>query len=137
MKLKLTLLPERFTICRLPADAEAEPPASDGRFRSVTRTAHELSLVLPEDEAPEAGDLEGPFSCFEVDGPLSFSMTGVFASLTAPLAEAEIPVFTISTYNTDYLFVRDTALEKTRHVLEGRGHSVAGPDDESAADGEG
>ena len=124
MKLSLSLLPERLSVCRLPPDSGLGPLPSDGLLRSVTRTARELSLVVPVDEAPADADCQGPFRALEVAGPLDFALTGVLASLAAPLAAAGIPIFVLSTYDTDYLLVREKALGLTVDVLRQAGHKI-------------
>jgi hypothetical protein len=60
-----------------------------------------------------------------VEGPLAFEMTGVLAALSVPLAEAGIPIFVISTYDTDYLMVKSADLECACATLRGEGHIVA------------
>lgn len=74
---------------------------------SVTRTPDELSIVAPDAWPTAPGDqVEADFAAFLVDGVLDFSLTGVLAGLTAPLADAEISVFAVSTFDTDMLLVR-------------------------------
>lgn len=76
-------------------------------FVSVTRTQDELSIVAPAASVPSGVRSEGPFRCIRVSGPLPFDAVGILASLTAPIAAAGIPLFTVSTYDTDYIFVHE------------------------------
>ncbi len=121
--LSLTLLPEVLAVCRLEAGAPLpawvlRPPAC---FGSLTRTRDELSVVCEQDVVPpgETRVARG-WRALKVRGPLDLSLTGVVASLTAPLAAAAIPVFVLSTYDTDYLLVRGEALERAIAVLRKR-----------------
>ena len=58
-------------------------------------------------------------------GPLDFSLTGVIASLVAPLAEADLPIFVISTFESDYVLVRSSDLGRAADALEDAGHEFA------------
>jgi len=122
--LSLTLLPDRLAVCRLdPGAALPEAPAA-GSLWSVTRTAEEVSVVLPEQEVRPGWKVEPGWRVFQVAGPLDFGLTGVVASLTQPLADAGIPVFVLSTFDTDYLLIKEDTLERTRTALAGAGHEV-------------
>ena len=102
MILELRLLPAVFAVCRLDPVA----PVPDG-FWSVTRTDDELSVICVEDAVPAGAVVQRGWRALQVVGPLDFALTGVAAALTAPLAEAEVSVLPIATYDTDYLFVRE------------------------------
>ena len=121
--LSLRLLEGDLAVWKLPADA-ALPCIPEGALGSVTRTAHELSGVSPAGRAPEGAAVESGWRCLAVEGPLAFELTGVLASLAAPLADAGVPIFVISTYDTDYLMVRSRDLERARAALERAGHRV-------------
>jgi hypothetical protein len=116
----LRLLPGRFAVCRFAADAPL--PAwlfhQEARWWSITRTAHELSVVCDEDDLPPSVTrVERGWRCFELEGPIPFATTGVIAGLAAPLAAAGVPVFVISTFDTDYLLVKDADLDRARAAL--------------------
>ncbi|MGE5624881.1 MAG: ACT domain-containing protein [Bacillota bacterium] len=119
MQLRLKLLSGRFAVCRL--EAGAEIPAAFLKaayeFLSFTRTADELSIVCPEALAPQGAKIQRDWRAFKVQGPLDFSLTGVIATLAAPLAEAKISVFTVATYDTDYLLVQEKDLERAQKTL--------------------
>ncbi len=123
-KLKLLLLPETLVICRLDKDAPIPEWALKGVFFSVTRTREELSVVCPQIHAPAEIEREEGWRCIKAQGPLDFSLTGILASLTLPLARAGISVFAISTYDTDYLLVKEENLEKAVEILIKSGHRV-------------
>jgi hypothetical protein len=126
MNLTLSLLPEKLAICRLLPDADVPKWASGGGLLSVTRTDDELSIVCAEAGVPEGVKSDRGWRCLKVAGPLDLALTGVLASLANPLAEAHINIFAISTYDTDYLLVKEEHLAPSIDVLIRSGHRVIG-----------
>lgn len=140
--LHLTLLGGRFAVCQAPHGLALPETLADVEFVSVTRTADEVSVVLPEslapllyaeqrhmgeeDKAVQKTRIEAGFACLMVQGPLDFAQVGILARLTGALAEARVPVFVLSTFNTDYLLVRDLHLATALAALRGAGCSVDG-----------
>ncbi len=122
--LTLTALPERLAVCRLAPEAPVPDWAWTGAFGSVTRTPDELSVVCPEAAVPPGIVCERSWRALKVHGPLDFGLTGILAALAAPLADAGIPIFAVSTFDTDYLLVRAGALAHACRVLAGAGHAV-------------
>lgn len=114
-----------FAVCRLGPSAVVPSWASAGNFFSITRTADELSVVCPQSAVPEGVRSEGGWRCLRVAGAMDFSLVGVLASLVGPMAEAGISVFALSTFDTDYLLVKEADFEKAKAVLRQTGHSVA------------
>lgn len=115
----LRLLAQSFVVCRFAADAPAPRAPGRAALWSLTRTADELSLVCEEAAAPaDTLGLERGRRAIQVEGPIPFDETGVLASLTAPLAAAGIPVFAISTFDTDYLLVREADVNRAIAALE-------------------
>jgi len=122
--LELRLLPDVFAVCRL--DPSAEAPAAPARgFHSVTRTEEELSVICVETAVPDDAVVEPGWRGLQVAGPLDFALTGVAAALTTPLAAAGISVLPVATYDTDYLFVRESSLADAVAALACAGHVVA------------
>ena len=121
---ELRVLPDTLAICRLAAQAPVPGWAAGPGLVGVTRTADELSIVCPQDRVPPGTVCEPGWRCLQVAGPLAFSMSGVLASLSAPLAEARISIFAVSTYDTDYLLLRQNDLERARQTLTAAGHRV-------------
>ncbi len=120
----LTLLEERLAVCRLEHDAPV-PGWARGDFVSITRTPEELSVVCAETALPaDAAQAELGWRALQVAGPLNFELTGILSSISEPLADAEISLFALSTYDTDYVLVREADLERAIEALEGAGHSV-------------
>lgn len=122
--LSLRVLPQTLAVCRLDASEAVPAWLSSCSFWSVTRTEDELSVVLPEEDAPSTWRAERGWRCLKVQGPLDFGLVGVLSSLTAPLADANISIFVLSTYDTDYLLVRAADLHKACRVLSACGHAV-------------
>jgi hypothetical protein len=120
----LLLLDGTFAVCRLAGDASIPPWATAGVFSSITRTTDELSVVCAEEAVPEGFACERGWRCLRVAGTIPFSVVGLLASLTAPLANAEIGVFPISTFDTDYLLVKDKDLPAALDALRRAGHVV-------------
>jgi hypothetical protein len=124
MQLTLSVLPNLYAISRLPADAALPDWAQTGEFVSLTRTADELSVVCPQKNVPPDVKREGNWRCLKVAGPLDFALTGVLASLAGALAEADISLFAVSTFDTDYLLVKADKLAQAVAALHGVGFQV-------------
>lgn len=122
--LDLTVLPDALAVCRLPAGAEAPAWLVGETFASFTRAPDETSIVCRAAVVPEGVRVEAGWRALRVAGPLDFALTGILASLLVPLAAARVPVFALSTFDTDYLLVRDTALGDAVAALVGAGHRV-------------
>src|SRR5699024_2862292 len=103
--MNLKILQETFTVLKI-SPTEAIPSwATNADVFSIMRTNEELSIVCPSDLLPdneEFMDIENDWKCIKVEGVLDFGLTGILASLANPLAESEISIFALSTFNTDY-----------------------------------
>ncbi len=108
----------RYCVARLAADAVMPSGFFDGDgFVSATRTGDELSLLYPEDRDVDVQSCEAGWVGFMVEGPLEFSEIGILSRLSAALADAGISLFAISTFDTDYLFVKAECEDETRQAL--------------------
>ena len=123
--MNLALKKDRLAVCQLPPDA-AVPPWATGReaFTSISRTSEELSIVCPEAVVPKDVKREGGWRMFMVEGPLDFALTGILASVATPLAQAGVSLFALSTYNTDYVLVKDEMAAAAVEALRAAGHTV-------------
>lgn len=122
----LDLLGTVVAVCRLDA-ADAIPAwvdLSDRHLVSVTRTADELSIIVAQDRVPPGVIAERGWRVLAVRGPLAFSLTGVLAGIAAPLADAGVPIFVVSTYDTDLLLVGGDDLDAAIAALRAAGHRV-------------
>lgn len=122
--LTLSVLDSTFAICRLDSEARIPAWAMEGRFFSVTRTGDELSIVCESERVPSDSVCERGWRCLRVHGPFAFDLTGILSSLTGPLAAAGVGIFALSTYDTDYLLVKNGNLPRAIDVLRGAGHRV-------------
>jgi uncharacterized protein len=123
-ELKFRQLPGPYAIVRLAPDAPSPAWATKGDFTSITRTADELSIVCLAANLP--ADVHSPhrWICLKLEGPFPFSQTGVLLSFIEPLSNNGIPIFAISTYDTDYVLIQKEfertvldALQQAGHVL--------------------
>lgn len=122
--MNLTLLPEHFAICRLPPQQFLPSWLSyQGSLVSITYTSEECSIVCPENIVPDEVQAERGWRAIKVLGPLDFSLTGVLASLTTPLAHEQIPLFALSTFNTDYLLIKHIYIQRAQETLRASGHT--------------
>jgi hypothetical protein len=122
--LRLSTLPGTLAVARLEADAPV-PDWARGAFLTITRTGDELSIVCDDDAVPEGVQAERGWAAFKLHGPIPFEMIGIAAALLAPLAEARISVFMISTYDTDYVLVKRERLAEAADALRRAGHDVS------------
>jgi len=118
------LLPfaEPFSVCRLHSAADIPPQC---RFFFLAQTDAELSLVCPTADLPAQTEArEDGWRALRIEGVLDFSLVGILASLTTLLAEQQISVFAVSTYNTDYLLLREHDWERALSIFANAGHTV-------------
>jgi hypothetical protein len=122
--LRFSWVPGQFAICRLPADAPLPEWVWTGPFTSVTRTTDELSIVCAADSVPEEHRPKTPWVCLKLEGPFAFSEVGILASFIGPLAEEGVPIFAISTFDTDYVLVGQDFAGSTLQALRDAGHEL-------------
>ena len=123
-RLDLTLESGELAVCRLEPAAAVPSWATGGSFHAVVRTPAELSIVCSSDDVPPGVRAEKGWRCFSLAGPIAFDETGVLSSVAAPLAAADIGIFAISTFDTDYVLVPGRKLEAALLALEAAGHRV-------------
>ena len=123
--LPLVVWAGHWSVSRLPPDtAVPEWALRPSRLTVIARTAEELSIVTPEDEVPAAVIAERGFCVIKVEGPIPFQATGIIASFATPLATAGIAIFPVSTYDTDYVLVREAELSRAIDTLRRAGWTV-------------
>ena len=127
--LELDLLPEEYAVCRLPAGSPipaslAAGPDAKGVI-SLSWAPDELSIICPADRVPEGAEVDTAWRCLRVVGQVQLALTGVLASLIAPLAAARVNIVTFSTYSTDYLLVPSVRLSEATGTLLAAGHRIA------------
>jgi len=99
--------------------------ATRGEFTSVSRTSDELSIVCPIENLP--ADVSSPhrWVCLKLEGPFPFSQTGVLLSFIDPLSSKGIPIFAISTYDTDYVLIQEEWASAAVAALQEAGHELS------------
>ena len=122
--MKLNRFPETLAVVRLGPGTEVPAWAESSSVFSVTATATETSVVCAARSVPGKSAHQKPFTAFAVEGPLDFALTGVLVELLTPLAEAEISVFTLSTYDTDWILVPVADADRAAEEWRRRGHDV-------------
>lgn len=125
MSIELRILDETFAVARLGADAAVPDWVGGNDLLAVVRTRNELSIVCRDDAVPKAlTEVQHGFKAFAVTGTLDFALIGIIADLAKPLADAGIPIFGISTYDTDHILVRDDRLADAKAALRAAGHTL-------------
>ena len=122
--LKFRWLPGPYAIVRLAPDASVPDWAARGDFTSITRTADELSIICPADNLPP--DVHSPhhWISLKLEGPFPFSQTGVLRSFIEPLSNNGVPIFAISTYDTDYVLIEEEFAGQAIDALRNAGHEL-------------
>jgi uncharacterized protein len=124
-RLRFSLIAERFAICRLdPSVPVPEWALRPGKLSSITRTSDELSIVCPDRNVPAEVKSEGDWACLRLEGPFPFSMTGVLASFIGPLSANKVPVFSVSTFDTDYVLIKEEFSRLAQSILQAEGHQL-------------
>jgi uncharacterized protein len=127
--LKYRVLPERLAVCQLAAGTHVPEWAVTAGFFCVTQTAQELSIVCEESRVPSEVRVERDWIALKLEGPFPFSMTGVLSSFLCPLADAAIPIFAVSTFDTDYVLIKREKLDSAIKALGAAGYEIIGPTD--------
>jgi uncharacterized protein len=132
-QLKFRWLPGPYAIVRLAPDVPVPDWATKGEFASITRTADELSIVCSVGNLP--ADVHSPhrWACLMLEGPFPFSQTGVLLSFIEPLSNGGVPIFAISTYDTDYVLIPEEWAGAAISALQTAGHELWPRDDPGAS----
>jgi len=123
MKLKLSILEDLFTFHRFPPDHEIPKEIYECQFYSINKTEDELSIVCSSSILLNSESSETGWSCIKVLGPLDFSLTGILADISAVLAKADVSIFAISTFHTDYILVKSEKLAVANKALQKAGYT--------------
>ncbi len=125
-RLIVDVRPGEYTVARLAPDAEVPAGLFEltGVLVSVTRTPDEVSVIAPSSFALAGDTAEKGWRLLTVRGPLEFTLTGIMAALAGELAAAGVPLFALSTYDTDHLLVKQADLERAVVALRAAGHEL-------------
>ena len=124
VSLTLSIVEDHLAVCRLKPEATVPQWATRSALFSVTRTVEELSIVCAEREVPGGVACERGWRGLKLEGPFDFSLVGILVSVLGPLAEAGVGIFALSTYDTDYVLVKEEELKRALSALVERGHRV-------------
>ena len=122
--LTMKLLKEKYVVCRLDENELIPEWVQSGDFFSITRTAEELSMICSEENILEDIKCEKDWRILKVEGPLDFSLIGILASISSILAKREISIFAISTYDTDYILVKNNDIDNTIEALKSEKYEI-------------
>ncbi len=111
-----------LTVCKV---ADGSNINTDSDFFFIGKTDEELSLVCKtEDTPPDTVERDDGWKGFRIRGVLDFSLIGILAKLSAILAEHRIGIFAVSTYNTDYILVKEENYGRALAALASEGYTV-------------
>jgi hypothetical protein len=122
--LTMKLLEGKYGVCRLDESSLFPEWACNRDFFSITRTPDELSIVCPQDNIPDEVKFERDWRILKVEGPLDFSLVGILASISTILAKAGISIFAVSTFDTDYILVKNKDIISAVQALGDEGYEV-------------
>jgi len=122
--LKYRQLLSHYAIVRLAPNAPIPEWAANGGFVSITRTPDELSIVCLIENIPQGVHFDPRWICLKLEGPFPFSQTGVLLSFIEPLSKNSVPIFTISTYDTDYVLIPQKHTDRALDLLREAGHEL-------------
>jgi uncharacterized protein len=125
MKLNLIILKNTYAIYRFNSDMDIPIWVKDSDFYSATKTQDELSVVCKQhDSIVEGYAINTDWKIIKIQGPLDFSLIGIIAEVSGLLEKVRISIFTISTYDTDYILVKKQDLDKAVDSLKSNGHII-------------
>ena len=120
--IELKFLDNRLTVCKVEKGTMLD--YTDGLF-FIGNTDEELSVVCETEKTPaDTIEREDGWTAFRVEGVLDFSLTGILSKLTTVLAEKEIGVFAVSTYNTDYVLIKEKDRQAAEKALADAGYTI-------------
>lgn len=122
--LTISLLKDTFGVCRLNINESIPDWGTKGEFFSITKTLDELSIVCSEDNIPNDIKCEEGWKALKIEGPLDFSLIGILSKISSLLAKEGISIFAISTYDTDYILVKENHIQNAVMVLLSNGYDV-------------
>ena len=120
--MQLEVIKHSFSVCKIDAVAGSD---LNGDFIFLAKTDEELSMICPADRVPLwTLAREDGWRAFRMQGELDFSLVGIIAKLSKVLADNEIPISVVSTFNTDYVFMKEETFEKALLKLEEAGYTI-------------
>ncbi|MGG7212376.1 ACT domain-containing protein [Clostridium nigeriense] len=123
-KLTLKILKDRYSVCRLNKNDEIPKWIFQEEFFSITRTDDELSIVCLQDKIKEDIKCEKDWKILKIEGPLDFSLLGILSRISTLMANNDISIFAISTYDTDYILIKEESIKRAIEVLENNNYNI-------------
>lgn len=123
--MNLSVLKDIYGVCRLKPDEAVPAWAMTGEFYTVSKTSEELSIVCESSLIPDGIRAELGWKVIKIEGPLDFALIGILASLSTTLADQRVSIFAVSTFDTDYLMVKEKEQKKAVKALRDAGHLVS------------
>jgi uncharacterized protein len=122
----LTVLENKYSVYRFPINSELPDWIYSSDFYSVTRTKEELSVVTRQNDSAGDGIIcNRDWRIIKIEGPLDFSILGIIAGISAVLSDRKISIFVISTYDTDYILVKQNDLSSAIDALMEKGYNIS------------
>lgn len=122
MKLKLFL--EEYAVCRLNSNSKIPTWIDTKNFYSITKTDDELSVVCSNNNIPSDVKSEKEWRILKILGPLDFSLIGILSKISGLLADNKISIFAISTYDTDYILIKENDIKNACKILNCNGYEI-------------
>lgn len=123
-RLNLKLLKDKYSVCRLNKDDEIPKWIFNEEFFSITKTEDELSIVCLQDKIKEDIKCERDWKILKIEGPLDFSLIGILSKISTLMANNNISIFAISTYDTDYILIKEESIDKAIEILENNNYNI-------------
>ena len=120
--MELKKLDYDFTVCKLKSEEQLRFTSP---FYFVGKTDEEISLVCRTEDVPDdTTEREDGWKAFKIQGVLDFSLIGILAKISTVLAEKQIGIFAVSTFNTDYILVKNENFDRALAALRAAGYTV-------------
>lgn len=126
-KLTLRLLDDTLAIHSLAASSKIPQQVFNAKIFFIAKTFEEVSIVLPQNIQIKSDDVEKDWRALEVVGPLDFTLTGILANISAVLAKEKISIFAISTFDTDYILVKNNTVKAAISALQANNYQISVP----------
>ena len=123
-KLTLKLLKDKYSVCRLDKNNEIPKWIFDEEIFSITKTEDELSIVCLQDKISNDIICEKDWKILKIEGPLDFSLIGILSKISTLMANNKISIFAISTYDTDYILIKEEFIDKAIEILKSNNYNI-------------
>ena len=120
--MELKKIPYRLTVCKVKDISDID---MDAEIYFIGKTDEELSLVCITENTPSKTiERDDGWRGFRIQGTLDFSLVGILAKISGILADHKISIFAVSTYNTDYVLVKEENFDRTLSILGAEGYTI-------------